>query len=88
MLADARAREHVSKEQALVDLDAVLVALPMRRFGGDLLSRRDQSGNEVRRGVDEIFDAPKRRAAFGQAIVDRLDVSGEEAIRETRARPT
>ena len=29
MFADARARKHMGEKQALVDLDAVLVALPM-----------------------------------------------------------
>ena len=46
MLADVRARKNMGEEEALVDLGAVLVALPMNRLGLDLLSCRDQSGNQ------------------------------------------
>ena len=47
----------MGKEQALVDLDAVLVALRMSGLGVDLLSCRDQSRDEIRRGVDEVVEA-------------------------------
>ena len=87
MLADARAREHMGEEEALVDLDAVLVALRMSGFGADFLSCRDQSRNELRRGVDEIVEAAEGRAALGQAIVDLLDVGGEKRFaRRARVR--
>ncbi len=87
MFADARAREHMRKEQALVDLGAGLVALPMSGLGVDLVSCRDQPGDELRRGVNEVVEATECRAAFGQAIVDRLDVSGEEGFaRRARVR--
>src|SRR5277367_6382775 len=70
MFADARARKHMREKQALVDLGTVLVALPMGGFGVDLVSCRDQPGDELRRGVDEVVAATERRAVFGQAIVD------------------
>ena len=71
-------REHMREEQALVDLDAVLVALRMSRVGADLLLRRDQPRNERRRGVDELVDAAESRAALGQAVVNLFDMRGEE----------
>ena len=78
MFADARARKHMRKEQALVDLDAVLVALRMSRLGLDLLPRGDQSGNEIRSGVDEVVEAPEDCAALGQETVNLLDVNSEK----------
>ena len=48
------------KEQALIDLDAVLVALRMSRLGLGLLSCRDQSRDKLRRRVDEVVEAPER----------------------------
>src|SRR3984957_11828297 len=87
MLADAWAGKHMRKEEALVDLRDVLVALPMSGLRGDLSSCRDQSRNELRRGVNKVVEAPERRAAFGQAIVDRLDMSSEEGFaRRVRVR--
>ena len=83
-----RGRESTwAKKQALVDLNAVLVALPMSGLRIDLGSRRDQSRNDLRRRVDEVVEAPERRAAFGQAIVDLLDMSGEKGFaRRVRVR--
>ena len=60
MFTDARAGKDMRKEQALVDLDAVLVALPMGGFGVDLISCRDQPGDKICRGVDEVVEAPER----------------------------
>ena len=78
MLADARTRKHMRKEQALIDLDAVLVALRMNRLGLDLLSCRDQSRNEFRRGVNEVIEAAENRGALRQEVIDLLDVGGEK----------
>ena len=87
MLADARAREHMGEEQALVDLGAVLVALPMSGLRVDLGARRNQPGDELRRGVDEVVEPPERRAALRQAIVDKFDMSGEKRLaRRVRVR--
>ena len=88
MLADARARKHMGEEQALVDLDAVLVALPMSGFGVDLLlvsgpipERASPRRRRGRRGA-----GTSSRARSG----DRRSARHErrETIRETRARPT
>ena len=49
----------------------------MSRLGVDLLSRRDQSRNEIRRVVNEVVEAAKNRGALGQKPVDLLDVGGE-----------
>ena len=62
MLADQRARKHVGEEQALVDLDAILIALGMCGLGVDLRSGRDQSRDESRRAVDEVVEAAEDRA--------------------------
>src|ERR1700733_10311693 len=80
MLADARTRKHTRKEQALINLDAVLVALRMNRLGLDLLSRRDQSRNEFRRGVNEGTEAAKNRGALGQEVITPRDVGGEKGF--------
>ena len=80
MLADQRARKHVGKEQSLVDLDAVFVALEMRGLGVDLRSGRDQSRNKLRRIVGEVVEAAKDRALCGQAVVDLIDVGGEKGL--------
>ena len=66
VLADARACKHMGEKQALVDLDAVLVALAVSGFGADFLLGRDQSWNKRRRGVGEIVEAAEVRAALGQ----------------------
>src|SRR5258708_7286165 len=87
MLADARAREHMGEEQALVDLGAALVALAMSGLRVALGAGRDQPGDELRRGVDEVVEPPERRAALRQAIVDLLDMSGEKGFaRRVRVR--
>ena len=50
-----RMRQHVGEEDALIDLDAVLVALHLLALRIDLPARRRQAGNERSR--------PRRRAA-------------------------
>ena len=87
MLADARARQHVGEKQALVDLDAVLVALAVSGFGADFLPGRDQSRNKRGRGVGEIVEAAEGRGALGQEIVDPLDMQAEKRFaRSARGR--
>ena len=78
MLADAGARKHVGKKEALVDLDAVLLALAVNGFGPNFLLSWDQPRNQRRRGVDEVVEAAEARAALGQEIVDLLDVEAQK----------
>ena len=66
MPADARARKHMGEEHALVDLDAVLVALAMSGFGADLVAGRHQSRNKRR--------PPHRRDRRGGGSVEPRSV--------------
>src|SRR5271166_4519146 len=78
MLAAKWVRKHVRQEQALINLNAVLIALRVSGLGVDLLSSRDQSRNEFRRGVNEVVKAAENRATPGQQPVDLLGVGGEK----------
>ncbi|HEY6732205.1 MAG TPA: hypothetical protein VI256_00140 [Roseiarcus sp.] len=60
MLADVRTREYMREEKALVDLEAVLVALPMSGLRVDLVSCRGKAPDKLRRRVDEVVEAPER----------------------------
>ena len=78
--AGALMAEHMRQEDALVDLDAVLVALVEGRLRRDLLARRHQPGHRAGRGEDELFEADETRAVAGQAVVDPFGMGGEEAL--------
>ncbi len=70
--------EDVGKKQALRDLDALLVgqlALPLDR---DLVPRRHQTGEALRRGVHEVLVAHGEAQVVSQLDVDRLCVLAEE----------
>ena len=73
-----RARQHVGEEDALVDLDAVLVALVQAGLGGDLLGRRGETGHRGRRRKHQILEA--KHLAGRDLVVDRLGMDGEEAF--------
>ena len=74
------AGEHMGEEDALVDLDAVLVALVERGLGGNLLAARHQAGNGRRRGVDEVLDPDEAGPLAGQRVIDPVGMGGEEAL--------
>jgi hypothetical protein len=68
------------EEYALIDLNAILVALRMSGLGNDLLARRDQSGEEFRGGVDEVVEAQEDRATLGQKRIYVLRVGREKRL--------
>jgi hypothetical protein len=72
--------EYVREQNALVDLDAVLVALDERAFATHLLAGRHQPGHFARGGVNEIGDAQEGGQVFGERAVERLGVRLEEGI--------
>ncbi len=57
MHAAVRQREHLRKENSLIDFDAVLLALHQRAFGVDLFLRRRQARHQLGGVVDKIVDA-------------------------------
>ena len=67
MRAGVRMRQHVREEDALIDLDAVLVALHLLALRIDLLARRHQAGNELGGLVGEHIGAHEVRLASRSA---------------------
>ena len=65
VLATERMRKRVRQKYALINLNAVLVALRISGLDIDLLSCRDQSRKEFRRGVNEVVEAEENRAMLG-----------------------
>src|SRR3984893_11264887 len=80
MPAGGFAGEHVRKENALVDFDAVLFALQVRCLGRDLRGGRRQAGDGHGRGKDQVFQANESRALVRQLVVERLGVGSEEML--------
>ncbi len=70
--------EDVGEENALVDLDAVFLALQEWRFGGDLSLCRRQSRYGIGRGEHQIFQADELCPVACQFVVEQLAVGGEE----------
>ena len=67
--AAALAGEHVGEEDALVDLQPVLVALPAGRLRRELLSTA--SGRDgFAGGRDKLIEPHEARPATGQAVID------------------
>ena len=77
-LPAALAAEHRGKEQPLVDLQAVLVALQRALLGRDLLRRRKEPRHDARRSHDQILDPHEARASHGERVIDGIDVAMEE----------
>ena len=46
--------QHLREKNALVDFDAVLLALQQRAFGLDLLARRSETRHQLRRLIDKF----------------------------------
>ena len=84
MRAGPRTCEHMGEEDALVDLDAVLVALVQGRLGGHFLRRGSEARNGGRGGKDQVLEP--HHVAGGDLVVDRLGMDGEEALAR-RPRP-
>ena len=80
MHASIGQREHLREKYPLIDLDADFLALPKRAFVVDLLARRCQSRNELRRVVGELFDALERGEIFCQLAINYLGMICEKAL--------
>src|SRR5579871_347773 len=73
-------REHMSEQNALIDFDAVLVALQVLAFGGDLFGRRRQAGHRGGGGEHQIFQADEARTPLRQLIVERRRMRAQKAL--------
>src|ERR1700722_12114575 len=80
MPAGGFAGEYVRKENALVDLDAVLFALQVLGLGRDLRGGRRQAWDGHGCGEDQIFQPNESCALVCQLIVERIGVGGEEML--------
>ena len=68
------------EKDALIDLDAVLVALQKFCFGRDLRGGRGQTRHSRGRGKYQIFQTNELRAVAGQFVVKRLRMHGEKTL--------
>src|SRR5207302_3232590 len=73
-----RMAQHLTQEQALVDLMALLVLLPKRAFGTDLVARGHQAGHGIGSAKDQLFDAHEAASILGELSVERGDVAPKE----------
>ena len=78
MRSAARRGEDVREEEALRDLDALLVGQLALALDRDLVPRRHETGIAFGRGVDEVLVAHGVAQVVGQLDVDRLRVLAEE----------
>ncbi len=76
------ATENMREQEALIDLQPVLVALKRASLPPDFGARRRQPGKSVGRGKDEVFDANEAREVIRQRSVDLFHMRAEK----TRAR--
>src|SRR6185437_1693705 len=67
-------RQHLREENALVDFDAVFLALQMLGLRRHLPARRRQPGDQFGGIIDQVLDAPKSPEIAGQSAIDRLGV--------------
>ena len=65
-------------ENAVVDLQPVLVALMAGGFGRHLRARGCQSRDQRRGVIYELLDADEARAVVREPVVDRLDMGAQE----------
>ena len=68
-------RQHLRQENALIDFDAVLLALHQLAFGIDLLARRRQARHQLRRVIRKIIDAHEFAEIFGELAIDSFGVA-------------
>ena len=78
MHAARRMREDMRQQQALIDLDAVLVALLQAVLARQLRRRRHQARHHRRGIADQMLDAHEFREIIGQAAIDRFGMGGEK----------
>ena len=70
----------MGQEQALVDLDALLVLQRQRGLGRQFLFARQQSRHELGAVEDHLLDAHEIFAVVGELAVERLGVGGQKLI--------
>src|SRR5262252_3855552 len=75
----ALAAEHRREKQALIDLEAALVALDQAVLGGDLLCRRNEARHYARGADRQLLDPHEARPPHRQSIVDGVDVAAQKA---------
>ena len=80
MRADGRAIKQMREQDALVDFDAVLVALGEGAFALHLIARGYETRYFARRGVDKVGDAHERGEVLGERAIERLGVGREEDV--------
>ena len=68
------------EEEALRDLDALLVGQPALGLGGQLIPAGDQPRVSLCGGVEQLIVAQRLREAIGELVVDRLGVRAQEPI--------
>ncbi len=78
MRAAAWGRKHEREEEALRDLDPLLVGERAGAFGRDLRAGRHEAGEALGRRVDELLVPDRSAQTVGQQGVDRLDVTAKE----------
>ena len=79
MRAAARRGEHEREENALRDLEALLLGQRPGSLTGHGAARGRQAGEALGRRVDELFVADRATQPVGQRVVDRLGVLAEES---------
>ncbi len=75
----ALAAEHRREKQALIDLEAALVALDGAVLGGDLLRRRNEARHHARGAEHQLLDPHEARPPHRQCIVDGIAMAAEKA---------
>ena len=75
---DLLAAQHRREEQALVDFQPGLLALPQAVLGGDVLRCRHQAGKLPRRRFHQFVDPHEARAVVGQRVIDRIGMLTQE----------
>ena len=78
--AGALVGEHMSDKDALIDFDAVLVALQPEVFGPYLRGGRQEAGNLRCRLAQQIVEAYEPPAILRQPIVNRNRMGDEKSL--------
>ncbi len=78
-------RQHLRQENALIDLDAILLALHRDAFGLDLPLRWRQPRHQFRRLIDEVVDPQEFFQPVGQLAIDGAGMRGEKALARVAA---
>ncbi len=78
MRAATRGREHEREEEALRDLDPLLVGQRARALGRDRGPGRHEAGEALGCRVDELLVADRAAQVVRQRSVDRVDVTAKE----------